>query len=326
MTSDNPLISVIVPIYKVEAYLDRCVESIVNQTYRNLEIILVDDGSPDKCPEMCDQWAEKDPRIRVIHKQNGGLSDARNAGMDSAKGEYIAFIDSDDLVDIHYIAFLYQAIMEYDADISACEVCEFPDGEFAANTEAVMPEVQLATSKDAIGGLLKGCNFRAVAWNKLYRREVLENIRFEVGRLHEDEFFSFRVYDMAEKLTFIDVPLYYYRQRAASIMTTFTARHLDALDAFMERLEFLKNKYPDLYVRDKVWICIVCINSYCGLLKGHALSCDSKHRILDARKKLEFTWRELKTYSPKQWIYIIMSQRIFIDMFCRLRNWGWYHE
>ena len=119
---ENPLISVIVPIYNVEEYLNRCVESIVNQTYQKLEIILVDDGSPDNCPRMCDDWAKKDSRIKVIHKENGGLSDARNAGMKITTGEYISFIDSDDYIETCMIEILYEAIKKYDCDIASCRV------------------------------------------------------------------------------------------------------------------------------------------------------------------------------------------------------------
>ena len=120
-------ISVIVPIYKVEQYLNRCVESIVNQTYKNLEIILVDDGSPDLCPKICDEWAEKDSRIVVIHKENSGLSDARNAGLKVATGGYVAFVDSDDIINPFYVEYLYKAICDNDAQISACDLKNFYD-------------------------------------------------------------------------------------------------------------------------------------------------------------------------------------------------------
>ena len=122
----NELISIIIPIYKVEEYLDECISSVINQTYTKLEIILVDDGSPDSCPKMCDDWAKKDSRIRVIHKTNGGLSDARNAGIEVATGEYIAFVDSDDYIKPDMIAKLYAALCKEEADISACGIlsCE----------------------------------------------------------------------------------------------------------------------------------------------------------------------------------------------------------
>ena len=148
------LISVIVPIYNVESYLDRCIESIVNQTYKNLEIILVDDGSPDNCPAMCDAWAARDSRIQVIHKENGGLSDARNAGLAAASGEYIAFADSDDWVDAQCIRSLYGALRETDSEIAACDVCvtSRETGESCSFTKA---PARICTPAEAIGDILK---------------------------------------------------------------------------------------------------------------------------------------------------------------------------
>lgn len=314
------LISIIVPVYKVESYLNKCVESIVNQTYQNLEIILVDDGSPDNCPVMCDDWAAKDGRIKVVHKPNGGLSDARNTGMKVASGDYIAFVDSDDWIEPHYIDYLYQAIQKSSADISACEVREVPDGEEPELVSEELPKIQICTPREAIGGLMKGCNFRAVAWNKLYRAKVLQNEQFEVGRLHEDEFFSYRILDKASRLAFIDIPLYNYRQRSGSIMTTFSIRHLDALDAYLGRLELLEQKYPDLWVRDKVIFCIACINFYCDILiKSSNDKSIAKKKIKACRKQIHFSMKELSAYSFKEKIYILCSTGVFIEPFCRLR-------
>lgn len=319
------LISIIVPVYKVESYLNKCIESIVNQTYQNLEIILVDDGSPDHCPAMCDDWAKKDSRIKVVHKSNGGLSDARNAGMAIATGDYIAFVDSDDWIEITFVEYLYQAIRKIDADISACEVREVLDGEEVNAIVDELPRVQDCTSKEAIGGLMNGCNFRAVAWNKLYRAEILQDEHFEVGRLHEDEFFSYRIFDKASRLAFIDIPLYNYRQRSGSIMTTFSIRHLDALDAYLERLEFLERKYPDLAERDKIVLCAACINFYCEMLSK---ACDdkkmAKQRIKECRAKIHFTKQEWAGYSLKDKVYARCSTGLLIEPFCRLRIWKGY--
>lgn len=314
------LISVIAPVYKVEKYLEKCIESIVNQTYRNLEIVLIDDGSPDNCPAICDNWSKKDNRIKVIHKKNGGLSDARNAGMEISTGEYIAFVDSDDWIESHYIEYLYQAIQETNAEISACEVREVIDGEAA---EPVLDEPLVFrenSPKEAIEELLKGCGFRAVAWNKLYKRSLLEGERFEVGRLHEDEFFSYRILDKASVLAFVDIPLYNYRQRLGSIMTTFTVYHLDALDAYLCRLKLLERKYPDLASRDKVTICKSCINFYSEILSK---SCDdksvAKKRIKKCRAQIKFRRQEWLGYSLKDKVYAVGSQRWLIELFCRLR-------
>ena len=154
------LISVIVPVFKVEQYLNRCVESIVNQTYKNLEIILVDDGSPDDCPTICDTWAKKNSGIKVIHKTNGGLSDARNAGLVAATGQYIAFVDSDDWIQKTFIDYLYRAITNTGADLSACDVRFVPDGEEVSDSTEPFGTVQTCLPEEAIGELLKGFSFR----------------------------------------------------------------------------------------------------------------------------------------------------------------------
>ena len=315
------LISIIVPVYKVEPYLDKCIASIVNQTYRNLEIILVDDGSPDNCPAMCDAWAEKDNRIRVIHKQNGGLSDTRNAGMSSATGELIAFVDSDDWIDIRYVEYLHQAILQTGADISACDLRKVYD-ESAVNEDPVtMPQIEVATPEDAIEDILHNRRFRAVAWNKLYTRRLLTGERFETNRFHEDEFFSYRLYDKSERLVYIGVPLYNYRQRSGSIMTTFSVRHIDALDAYLERIALIARKYPRLLSLDKLNFCVACLNMYGEAVTADAAHrADAKRRIKDCRRKIHFSREELGKYSMKEKLYICLSDGKIIGAACWLRN------
>ena len=301
-------ISVIVPVYKVEPYLDRCVQSIVDQTYENLEIILVDDGSPDNCPAMCDAWAKKDPRIRVIHKPNGGLSDARNAGMAAATGDYLAFVDSDDQVSVHYLEFLYRAIEEQHADLSACDLqLVYEDRE---NTiEPPIYQAEAYASEQALETLIHGTGFRAVAWNKLYRRSLLEGEAFAVGRCNEDEFFTYRILAKTEHLAYVDAKLYYYLQRAGSIMQTATYRRLDALDAGLERLQLLKAKYPSLYREDKLGFCVSCVLFY-----GDAGSFQpedrrrGRARIRKCRAQVHFGVSELKGYTVKSIVYILGSR------------------
>ena len=314
-------ISVIVPVYKVEPYLDKCISSIVNQTYKNLEIILVDDGSPDNCPAMCDAWAEKDSRIRVIHKTNGGLSDARNAGMAVATGELMAFVDSDDWIDAHYIEYLYNALRQTNADISACDLREVYDDSVMTAIAEQMPQVEISTPEEAIEDILHNRRFRAVAWNKLYTRKVMTGESFETGRLHEDEFFSYRLYDKAARLAYIDLPLYNYRQRPGSIMTSFSVRHLDALDAYLERITLLEEKYPRLRPVDKLNFCIACINLY-----GDVSTADTeqqriaKERIKSCRRKLHFSWDEFWRYSRKGKKYVVLSSSSIIGIGCWLRK------
>lgn len=315
------LISIIVPVYKVEEYLDECVESIVQQTYENLEIILVDDGSPDTCPEKCDNWAERDSRINVIHKKNGGLSDARNAGMHTATGQYIAFVDSDDWIEKTYIESLYRAIQENGAEISACDVREVyckADVPTVCDTSA---RTTKSTPEEALGELLKGRTFRAVAWNKLYRAELLKDEQFEVGRLHEDEFFSYRIFDKAASLTYTDLPLYNYRQREGSIMTTLTIKRLDSLEAYLGRLNLLEKKYRELYRKDKITFCVTCLNFYCDTyVSDYEDVAAVRQKIKEYRKKIKFSLRELAKYSLKNIVYIVGSSTVFIECFSKLRT------
>ncbi len=315
------LISVIVPVYKVEQYLNQCISSIVNQTYPNLEIILVDDGSPDNCPAMCDAWAEKDQRIRVIHKPNGGLSDARNAGMAAATGELMAFVDSDDWVDLRYIEYLYDAMKQTNSDISACDLREVYDGQITSALYIRQAEVKTATPEEAINDILHNRRFRAVAWNKLYTREILKNEHFETARLHEDEFFSYRLYDKAERLAYIALPLYNYRKRSGSIMTSFSVRHLDLLDAYLERITLLESKYPRLLLRDKLNFCVACMNLYVDVSSADSSQrTDAQKRIKECRQKIRFTRGELRKCTCKERLYIVMSNRKIIGIACWLRK------
>ena len=171
------LISVIVPVYKVEKYLDRCVESIVNQTYKNLEIILVDDGSPDNCGAMCDNWAEKDSRIKVIHKENGGLSDARNAGMNTATGDLMGFVDSDDYISPDMYQLLYENMLENNSDISACGVQIVFEDDRPANLLTKDSNIVLNTG-EAMKAIIEESYLKQPVWYKLYKTELIKDIPF----------------------------------------------------------------------------------------------------------------------------------------------------
>lgn len=241
---NNPKISVIVPIYNVEKYLEKCVYSIINQSYTNLEIILVDDGSPDKCGEICDEFAKKDNRIIVIHKKNGGLSDARNAGLDIAKGDYIGFVDSDDYIAADMYEKLLNAIISDQSDFAICEyVCVYESDEFAQNDKEQMEMVKkcYSTNEFISDKYLYNCGKYVVAWNKLYKREIFKTLRFPVGKQHEDEFIIHRLFAQCDKISYINEELYYYLQRKGSIMKReFDVRRLDFGDAMIDRYHFTK--------------------------------------------------------------------------------------
>lgn len=193
------MVSVIVPVYCVEDRLRRCVDSILNQTLRDLEVILVDDGSPDGCGAICDEYADRDSRVRVIHKANGGLSSARNAGLEVCRGEYVAFVDSDDWLETDMLQLLLDSCLQYGAQIAECGYRSI----YSDRTEDSCPddgEVLQADGLRAVKGLLEWTDFSTVAWNKLYLYNVIKNIRYPEGKLHEDEFTTYRIFLQAEKL------------------------------------------------------------------------------------------------------------------------------
>lgn len=238
------LISVVVPVYKVEKYIDKCINSIINQTYKNLEIILVDDGSPDNCGNICDEYAKKDNRINVIHKENGGLSDARNVGIEASKGKYITFIDSDDYISDNYINFLYKLIVEYKADISIGKHYVLYN-----NTEintATGKKYELEP-KQALEMMLYGDDLDVSAWAKLYKKELFESVRYPKGRLFEDAATTYKLIDLSKKIIFSSEPIYYYVMRSDSISNkSFNDKKMDLITSTNEMTCYIGEKYNDL--------------------------------------------------------------------------------
>lgn len=263
---EEPKISVVVPIYKVEEYLDRCVESLVKQTHKNLEIILVDDGSPDRCPEMCDVWAKKDSRIKVVHKKNGGLSDARNAGIDVASGEYIAFLDSDDCVHNEMYQTLLRILTATESDMAVCGMEKFTT-EMPKEQSVVDKEIKVKElDKEAfLTELLSSENVHlVVAPNKLFKKKVFESLRYDVGKIHEDEFMAHRLLDAVEKVAVIDEKLYFYCIREGSItQVKFSAKRLHGIEAMEKRLEYVTEKFPQFEMAAYDQYLNTCMGLYC---------------------------------------------------------------
>lgn len=233
------LVSVVVPVYRVQEYLERCVDSLVAQSHAKLEIILVDDGSPDRCGELCDAYAARDIRVRVIHQPNAGLSAARNAGMRIARGEYLAFVDSDDWVHEEYVATLLRLVHDHDADISMCLFSwtlsdEVPPVDPEGEVRVLSPREVLALLDGPLDMAV------AVAWGKLYRRSLFEGIEYPVGRTHEDDYTTHRLLSRARRTALTSAPLYHYRLRPGSIMATHGIVNLrDQGDALVRRAAFL---------------------------------------------------------------------------------------
>ena len=275
-----PLISVIIPIYNVENYLERCLNSIVHQSYPYMEIILVDDGSTDNCGKICDEWQKKDKRIKVIHKENGGLSDARNKGIDIATGEYISFIDSDDWIDLETYEISVQKMKECQAQIVAFNVCWVYEGK--EYTPDLSAEYEVMNSEQAILTTVGNTKVRTTAWNKLYRADLIGTFRFLKGRLNEDEFFTFRILDKADKIVYLHRECYYYFQRSNSIMGKYTLQRLDMVDGVRERMLLAEKKYPNIYKETKLSFCEVCLYHYQKILQNRQIDKDKQ-----GRKKLQ---------------------------------------
>ena len=238
-------ISVIVPVYNVEQYLERCVDSIINQTYTNLEIILVNDGSTDNSGKLCDELAKKDERIRVIHKENGGLSDARNRGIDESESDLVGFIDSDDYIDSDMYEVLLKNLNDTDADLSMCALYDVYN-----NT----PEAQVTnkgtwklSSEQAIKMVMEAKILSVTAVNKLYRKSLFTDLKFEVGKIAEDAFIMIKLLDKCEKIVATNEKKYYYVHRENSITTQkFSTKFLNVIEAYEQNSNIILEKYPKL--------------------------------------------------------------------------------
>ena len=316
-------ISIIVPVYQVEALLDRCIKSLVAQTYSNLEIILVDDGSPDNCPAICDSWAAKDNRIHVIHKANGGLSDARNAGMAIARGDYIGFVDSDDWIAEDMYEKLYDKAICDNCDITACAVeLQYEDGTPSCMLTHNSQEA-VYTRTQAMEELLRERELLQPVWYKLYRTDIIRGLEFPTGKVHEDVFWSYRAIAAADRVGVICDVGYYYWQRSGSIMAAgYSRKRLDSIEAKHQRLAFLTDHMPeftDLATLDLWFSCMY--QGQCAI------------RNLTDKRECNFILRELKkalkqtnlssailssqSLPHKFWLHLAQFS---LPLACRIRN------
>lgn len=291
MNNNYPLISVIVPIYKVEKYLSKCIESILKQTYGNLEIILVDDGSPDKCGEICDDYALKDKRIKVIHKQNGGLSSARNVGIDISEGEYIGFVDSDDYIEPYMYEKLYYAIEQNNCRLSVCNInYVFENGKIIPKCDKEKDKVM--DFEEAITEMNTYRIFDMGAWSKLYHKDLFKTIRFPIGKLSEDFFVMPQIFDLAQKIVYISTPCYNYLQRQNSI-TKSKKINYDFIEAAFKQMNFLDVKYPQLKVLSHTAYASANLTVYDFYIKN-GVKC-SKDNVREFKSAI----RENKSYIKK---------------------------
>ncbi|MDB2111176.1 glycosyltransferase family 2 protein [Clostridium paraputrificum] len=241
----NELISIVVPVYNVEKYLEECLDSICKQTYSNIEIILVNDGSTDSSIEICEKYSELDKRISVLNKENGGLSDARNCGIKFAKGQYLIFVDSDDIISRDMVSYLYNLIKNTNSEVGICDpVHWFPDQEIKFVEETVK---KIFSSEDAIVEMLYQKSFLVSAWGKIYKKDLFTKITFPFGILFEDSAIMYRVFDSAKKIVYGNAKLYGYRHRENSITTKkFSKRDWDIIIICNEISEYFSNRSEEL--------------------------------------------------------------------------------
>ncbi len=315
------MISVIIPVYKVEKYLEQCIRSVVEQTMEQLEIILVDDGSPDQCPELCDAWSTKDDRIKVLHQTNGGLSDARNAGLAVATGDYIGFVDSDDFLDHQMYEKLYQSMQRQDADIAAGCVRLVWDTGRSEEMISVAKE-QTLSNVQATEALFEETLVKKPVWYKLYKREVIQDICFAVGKCHEDDFWSYQVMANAKKVVLVPDAVYYYRQRGDSIMGQGLLRkRLDAMEAMEERYGFFCEHYPHLAqkARWKIYEFGVYLMQKIIAEEKSAETLHIQKEIRAYLHRYEPTWQEIRQM-PRGMAMWTAMEKLSLGNTCRLRN------
>ena len=296
-------VSVIVPVYNVKEYLCACIDSIIAQTYRELEIILVDDGSTDGSGEICDRYKEADDRIVVLHKVNGGLSSARNAGIKLSTGEYLCFIDSDDQIHPQFVEALLFACEKNSCPVAVCKICTSADWSKTADSEDTFVTVKL--SEEVVDAYYGKDHIRiAVAWNKLYRRDIISEIRFPEGKIHEDEYTTVKYLYRAERIAWIDESLYCYTQRENSITSQpFSMKRLDVLGAYPERRKFFEEQGETKYVVREEYCYLSALLDFYFIIKK---------RLPEERKKtkeLLTMYREaLRMYDKNRWQ---MKRRLF---------------
>ncbi len=300
-----PIISVIVPVYNVEPYLNRCVDSILEQTFTDFELILVDDGSPDHCPMVCDEYSQKDKRVHVIHQKNGGLSAARNAGIDwvfaNSDSQWISFVDSDDWVHPEYLERLLNAAVENDVAVSICGYAETEGENPVINTVEFIPKIWTPEN------FFVEHNVNAVvAWGKIYQKKCFKKIRYPKGKIHEDEFITHQILFEFEKIAVIEAPLYaYYKNQSGITQAPWKPARLSAVEAVEGQIEYMRQHgYPAVF-RYAVRKYVMSITVHIFELE----KCDpdlQKKYLPRLRRKLRRTllkYKEIVPFSENTWLY-----------------------
>ena len=317
------LISIIVPVYNAEKYLDQCIESIITQTYKKLEIFLIEDGSPDNCGSICDSWAKKDARIKVFHVDNGGSARARNIGLLHAKGKYIGFVDADDFLIPSMYEILYQLATNSSAEITECGYYKVTsDVMYNSLNNLEVKTIRSFNTAEALLENVRDTAVQQVVWNKLYLKRVIGNTFFTEGKYIDDEFWTYKIIGSSKKIVSTNEKLYCYRQQEASVMhQSFSLKRMDALEAKLQRLKYIEEGFPSIVSEAKCNLYFTCI-----YLQQMALKNMNKEEQMAMRKKIKnclnsfrIEKSDLQSLDNKQRVWFWLSRLSFIGT-CRIRN------
>lgn len=280
MKTENPLISIVIPVYKVEKFLNRCVESVVNQTYENLEIFLIDDGSPDNCPEICDEWAAKDSRIKVIHLENAGVANARNTALKQAAGDYIGFVDGDDYVESDMYEQLLLTAMEYDSDITFCSY-QINDEDRGENASSLIPK------DEAMKCVLMGEYRYGVLWNKLFKSSVVKGLEMPPLKCSQDLPYNYFAIKNADRFAKTELKLYHYYQNETSTMhSSFSRSKYDAVKARKILIADAPSEFKSYAIYDLVLSLYVFFNLSLMMNQCNDMLSDVRKEILFYKKDI----------------------------------------
>jgi len=304
------MISIIVPIYKVEPYLRQCIDSILNQTYKDIEVLLIDDGSPDMCGIICDEYAEKDNRIRVFHTENRGLASARNLGLLEARGQYIGFVDSDDWIEPEMYEIMSGLLRETDADICTCGLWH----DSGINNEKNGFNKTIYNEEEALEAMIDG-EIKTALWNKLYRTQIFTGIAFPAGKVFEDIATIHFLISKSRKVTVSDAPLYHYRQRSGSITKVRTAQSLiDYADACLSRYNFFMDAHQDLFDKRNKDILRLTAEGICKVWRWW-YGCD-RHEKKNHQERIielvQFTRKNIPLFGYRSWPYHLRLSSLFM--------------
>ncbi|WP_053984383.1 glycosyltransferase family 2 protein [Niameybacter massiliensis] len=318
-TNKQPILSIIVPVYNVEKYLPKCIESILNQTFNDFEVILVDDGSTDKSGELCDDYQELDSRLQVIHQKNVGLGGARNVGISLSRGRYIGFVDSDDTIHPQMYTILLNEVEQSQSEIGICRYQCYAEGRPPKMLNISTYETREMQTEEALRQLLKGQLYRHSVCNKVFKRELVKTVLFPVGKIYEDNFFTYRAIAQAHKVKYVHLTLYYYLQREGSIVhRSFSEKNLEILNAGEDIIQFINKQYPNLQMDAECAYALRFFDIMNTLLveenTDQVILQNLKQRIRKQKSSLKENTMLTKkqqiliqifSYSPKVYMYII---------------------